>query len=69
MAEESTAALVRGSLPADVEVLSSDAFRGLEIAFENAAVGLAHNGFKIELAKRLIADTLQKLTMMPGAQS
>lgn len=36
MAEESTAALVRGSLPADGEVLSSDAFRGLEIAFENA---------------------------------
>ena len=38
MAEESAAAFVRGSLPADGEGLSADAFRGLETAFENAQV-------------------------------
>jgi uncharacterized membrane protein len=38
MAEESAVALVRGSLPADGEGLSADAFRVLETAFENAQV-------------------------------
>jgi xanthine dehydrogenase YagS FAD-binding subunit len=48
---------------------SEKTFRRATEAELKDAVGLAHNGFKIELAKRLIADTLQKLTMMPGAQS
>jgi hypothetical protein len=38
MAEESAAAMVRGSPPADGEGLSADAFRGLEAAFEAAQV-------------------------------
>jgi uncharacterized membrane protein len=38
MAEESAAALVRGSPSADGEGLSADAFRGLEAAFEDAQV-------------------------------
>ena len=38
MAEESAAALVRGSPPADGEGLSADAFRGLAVAFEDAQV-------------------------------
>ena len=38
MAEESAAALVRGSPPADDGGLSADAFRGLETAFEDAQV-------------------------------
>jgi xanthine dehydrogenase YagS FAD-binding subunit len=33
------------------------------------AVGLAGNAFKIELAKRVIVNTLQKLAMEPGAGS
>ena len=38
MAEESAAALVRGSPPAEGEGLSADAFRGLAMAFKDARV-------------------------------
>jgi xanthine dehydrogenase YagS FAD-binding subunit len=42
--------------------------RAAEVELKDA-VGLAGNAFKIELAKRVIVSTLQKLTMVPGAGS
>jgi xanthine dehydrogenase YagS FAD-binding subunit len=44
-------------------------FRRAAEAELNDAVGLAGNAFKIELAKRVIVNTLQKLAMEPGAVS
>jgi xanthine dehydrogenase YagS FAD-binding subunit len=44
-------------------------FRRAAEAELNDAVGLAGNAFKIELAKRVIVNTLQKLAMEPGAGS
>jgi xanthine dehydrogenase YagS FAD-binding subunit len=42
--------------------------RAAEVELKDA-VAMAGNAFKIELAKRVIVNTLQKLTMMPGAGS
>src|ERR1700681_231616 len=42
--------------------------RAAEVELKDA-VGLAGNAFKIELAKRVIVNTLQKLAMKPGAGS
>jgi xanthine dehydrogenase YagS FAD-binding subunit len=48
---------------------SEETFRRAAEAELKDAVGLADNAFKIELAKRVIVNTLQKLTMVPGAGS
>ena len=48
---------------------SEENFRRAAEAELNDAVGLAGNAFKIELAKRVIVNTLQKLAMEPGAVS
>jgi xanthine dehydrogenase YagS FAD-binding subunit len=48
---------------------SEENFRRAAEAELKDAVGLAGNAFKIELAKRVIVSTLQKLTMVPGAGS
>ena len=48
---------------------SEENFRRAAEAELKDAVGLADNAFKIELAKRVIVNTLQKLAMAPGAGS
>jgi xanthine dehydrogenase YagS FAD-binding subunit len=48
---------------------SEENFRRAAEAELKDAVGLAGNAFKIELAKRVIVNTLQKLAMEPGAGS
>jgi xanthine dehydrogenase YagS FAD-binding subunit len=48
---------------------SEENFRRAAEAELKDAVGLAGNAFKIELAKRVIVNTLQKLAMEPGAVS
>jgi xanthine dehydrogenase YagS FAD-binding subunit len=48
---------------------SEENFRRAAEAELKDAVGLADNAFKIELAKRVIVNTLQKLAMEPGAGS
>src|SRR5471032_1801888 len=48
---------------------SEEYFRRAAEAELKDAVGLAGNAFKIELAKRVIVNTLQKLAMEPGAGS
>jgi xanthine dehydrogenase YagS FAD-binding subunit len=48
---------------------SEENFRRAAEAELKDAVGLAGNAFKIELAKRVIVNTLQKLAMAPGAGS
>jgi xanthine dehydrogenase YagS FAD-binding subunit len=58
---------------AEQELLGAPAseghFRRAAEAELKDAVGLAGNAFKIELAKRVIVNTLQKLAMEPGAGS
>jgi xanthine dehydrogenase YagS FAD-binding subunit len=48
---------------------SEESFRRAAEAELKDAVGLAGNAFKIELAKRVIVNTLQKLAIEPGAGS
>jgi xanthine dehydrogenase YagS FAD-binding subunit len=48
---------------------SEESFRRAAEAELKDAVGLADNAFKIELAKRVIVNTLQKLAIEPGAGS
>jgi len=48
---------------------SEENFRRAAEAELKDAVGLPGNAFKIELAKRVIVDSLQKLAMQPGAGS
>jgi xanthine dehydrogenase YagS FAD-binding subunit len=47
---------------------SEETFRRAAEAELKDAVGLRDNAFKIELTKRVIVNTLQKLTIAPGAE-
>jgi len=48
---------------------TEESFRQAAEAELELAVGHAHNAFKIDLAKRVIVDTLQELTRRPGEES
>jgi xanthine dehydrogenase YagS FAD-binding subunit len=47
---------------------TEESFRQAAEAELELAVGHAHNAFKIDLAKRVIVDTLQELTRRPGEE-
>ena len=48
---------------------TEESFRRAAEAELQGAVGLAHNAFKIDLARRVIVNVLQSLAAMQGARS